>query len=32
MADEFAEIRDMRERFLRAAYDRRDPGKLDAAS
>jgi hypothetical protein len=32
VADEFAEIREMRERFLKAAYDRRDPGKLDAAS
>jgi hypothetical protein len=32
MTDEFSEIRDMRERFMRAAYDRRDPSQLDAAS
>jgi hypothetical protein len=32
MADEFAEIRDMRERFIRAAYDRRNPSQAGAAS
>jgi hypothetical protein len=32
MADEFVEIREMRERFMRAAYDRRNPAQLDAAS
>lgn len=32
MADEFAEIREMRERFIRAAYDRRNPGQDGAAS
>jgi hypothetical protein len=31
MADEFAEIRDMRERFIRAAYNRRNPGQDGAA-
>jgi hypothetical protein len=31
MADEFAESRAMRERFMRAAYDRRDPSQLDTA-
>jgi hypothetical protein len=32
VADEFAEIRDMRERFIRAAYDRRNPSQAGAAS
>ena len=32
MGDEFAEIREMRERFLRAAYDRRNPSQAGAAS
>jgi hypothetical protein len=31
MADQFAEIRDMRERFIRAAYDRRNPSQAGAA-
>ena len=32
MGDEFAEIREMRERFIRAAYDRRNPSQAGAAS
>jgi hypothetical protein len=32
MTDEFAEIKGMRERFMRAAYDRRNPSQADAAS
>jgi hypothetical protein len=32
MGDEFAEIREMHERFLRAAYDRRNPSQAGAAS
>lgn len=31
MADEFREIRELRERFMRAVYDRRNPGQGDAA-
>jgi hypothetical protein len=32
MTDEFAEPREMRERFIRAAYDRRNPSQAGAAS